>query len=85
MVEAISKMCDRESGVDYSEKRWFKVVDHKLKGLGIDLSTENDNYSYVELADRLLGSISYEGLLSVKETINDEANGGEYVNTGGID
>jgi hypothetical protein len=87
LVEAISKMCDfyRDNGVDYSEKRWFKVVDHKLKGLGIDLSTEYDNCSYVNLADQLLGGISYEGLLSVKDTINEEANGGEYVNTGGID
>lgn len=87
LSEAISKMCDfyRDNGVDYSDKRWFKVVDHKLKGLGIDLSTEYDNYSYVNLADQLLGGISYEGLLSVKDTINEEANGGEYVNTGGID
>jgi hypothetical protein len=53
--------------------------------MNVDLSTEFDNYSYTELADQLLGGISYEGLLSVKDTINDEANGGEYVNTGGID
>ena len=87
LVEAIAKICDyyRECGADYSEKRWFKVVEHKLKGLNVDLSTDFDNYSYTELADQLLGGISYEGLLSVKDTINDEANGGEYVNTGGID
>ncbi len=87
LVEAISKMCDyyRETGVDYSEKRWFKVIDHKLKGMEIDLSAEFDNYSYADLADKLLGGIAYEGLLSVKDTINEEANGGEYVNTGGID
>ena len=87
LVEAISKMCDyyRETGVDYSEKRWFKVIDHKLKAMNIDLSTEPDKYSYVDLADQLLGGISYEGLLSVKDTINEEANGGEYINTGGMD
>lgn len=58
---------------------------HNSRSLFFDLSTEYDSCSYVNLADQLLGGISYEGLLSVKDTINEEANGGEYVNTGGID
>ena len=51
----------------------------------IDLSTSFEEYSYTELADKLLGSIALDGLNSVNDTINEEVNGGEYVNTGGLD
>ena len=87
LIEGISKICEyyRGNGTDYSEKRWFKAIEHKLKGLGIDLEESYDNCSYTELADKLLGGIAYDGLLSVKTTIDSEVNGGEYINTGGID
>ena len=87
LVEAISKICEyyRGHGVDYSEKRWFKAIEHKLKGFEVDLSTDYDNYSYTELADKLLGCIALDGLKSVETTIDEEVNGGEYINTGGRD
>lgn len=86
LIEGIAKICDHyRNGSEYSEKRWFKTIMHKLNGLGVNLEEEHDNYSYTELADKLLGGIAYDGLLSVKNTIDEETNGGEYVNTGGID
>lgn len=86
LIEGIAKMCDHyRNGSEYSEKRWFKTIDHKLKGLGVNLEEEYENHSYTELADKLLGGIAYDGLLSVKNTIDEETNGGEYVNTGGVD
>ena len=53
--------------------------------LGIILEEVYEDCSYTEIADKLLGSIAYDGLLSVKNTIDSEVNGGEYINTGGID
>jgi hypothetical protein len=87
LVEAIAKMCECHSGngQDYSEKRWFRAIEHKLNSFDIDLSTSFEEYSYTELADKLLGSIALDGLNSVNDTINEEVNGGEYVNTGGLD
>ena len=86
LIEGIAKMCDHyRNGSDYAEKRWFKTIDHKIKGLGVNLEEEYENHSYTELADKLLGGIAYDGLLSVKNTIDEETNGGEYVNTGGVD
>ena len=86
LIEGIAKMCDHyRNGSEYSEKRWFKTIDHKLKSIGVNLEEEYEKYSYAELADKLLGGIAYDGLLSVKNTIDEETNGGEYVNTGGVD
>lgn len=86
LIEGIAKICDYyRGGTDYSEKRWFKAIEHKLSGLGIILEEVYEDCSYTEIADKLLGSIAYDGLLSVKNTIDSEVNGGEYINTGGID
>ena len=87
LVEAIAKICDyyREQGADYSDKRWFRVIERKLSNLNINLEVDYDAHSYVELADKLLGNIAFDGLTSVDSTINDEVNTGEYVNTGGND
>ena len=87
LVEAIAKICDyyREQGTDYSDKRWFRVIERKLSNLNINLEVDYDAHSYVELADKLLGSIAFDGLTSVDSTINDEVNTGEYINTGGND
>lgn len=89
LVEAIAKMCEYYAGggQDYSEKRWFRVIEHKLLNLEkkVDLSVDYDNYSYAELADKLLGAIAYDGLKNVKDTIDEEVNGGEDINLGGID
>lgn len=87
LVEAIAKMCEYHSGngQDYSEKRWFRAIQHKLNSFDIDLTTSFEEYSYTELADKLLGAIALDGLNSVNDTINEEVNGGEYINTGGLD
>lgn len=67
------------------KKRWFKTIDHKLKGIGVNLEEEYENHLYTEFACKLLGGIAYDGLSSVKNTIYEETNGDEYVNTGGVD
>lgn len=87
LVEAIAKMCEyyAGTGVDYSEKRWFRAIDHKLSEATINLAESYSDCSYTELADKLLGNIAYDGLFSVKATIDEEANSGEYNNLGGID
>lgn len=86
LVEGIAKMCDHyRNESEYSEKRWFRAIDRKLKGIGVNLEERYDDCSYTELADKLLGNIAYDALLSVKNTIDEETNNGEYVNTGGMD
>ena len=89
LIEAISKMCDyyRGIGEDYSDRRWFRTIDRKLSEapISINLSESYDDHSYTELADRLLGNIAYDGLFSVKTTIDEEADNGESINLGGID
>ena len=87
LVEAIAKMCEyyAGNGIDYSDKRWFRAIDHKLCESSIILAESYSEYSYTELADKLLGNIAYDGLFSVKATIDEEANSGEYNNLGGID
>ena len=87
LVEGIAKICEfyRGNGTDYSSRRWFRAIEHKLKNIDIELERDYDNYSYTELSDRLLGGIALDGLTSVETTIDGEVNSGEYVNTGGID
>ncbi len=86
LVEAISKMVDTyRGGSDYSEKRWFRTIEHKLQNLNLDISDDPEKYSYIELADKLLGSIAKDGLKSVKDTLDSELNSGEYTQLGGID
>lgn len=87
LVEAIAKICEyyRDQSEDYSEKRWFRAIEHKLEKHQITLANDYDNVSYTELADKLLGGIALDGLKSVESTINEEVNSGEYVNKGGKD
>ena len=86
LVEAISKMVDTyRGGSDYSGKRWFRTIEHKLQNLNLDISDDPEKYSYIELADKLLGSIAKDGLKSVKDTLDSELNSGEYTQLGGID
>lgn len=86
LIEGIAKICDHyRNESDCSEKRWFKTIVHKLNELDVRLEEEYDAYSYTELADKLLGGIAYDGLLNVKNTIDEETNSGEYVNLGGMD
>ncbi|MBD5086420.1 MAG: hypothetical protein HDT32_03570 [Clostridiales bacterium] len=87
LVEGIAKIYEHYQNDDsgYSEKRWFKAIEYKLQGMGVNLEEGFDDRSYVELADKLLGGIAYDGLISMKNTIDEETNNGEYVNTGGVD
>ena len=88
LVEAIEKICNfynYEEG-SCSEKRWFRAIEYRLSSdFKIDLSQMQNDYSYVQLADKLLGGIAFDGLKSAKDTIDQESNNGEYVNIGGID
>lgn len=88
LVEGIARICEdyrNGGGGEYSEKRWYKAIEHKLQGIGINLEERLDDYSYVELADKLLGGIAYDGLMSMKNTIDEETNNGGYENMGGAD
>lgn len=87
LVEAITKMADSYSGngTDFSGKRWFRTIEHKLQNLNIDISDGMDKYSYTSLADKLLGNIAKDGLNSVKEMLDKEFNSGERTQIGGID
>lgn len=87
LVEAIAKMVDtyRETGPDYSGKRWFRTIEHKLQNLNLDISDEPEKYSYISLADKLLGNIAKDSLKSVKDTLDRELNNGEYTQIGGVD
>ena len=84
---SIAKMVDtyRETGPDYSEKRWFRTIEHKLQNLNLDISDEPEKYSYISLADKLLGNIAKDSLKSVKDTLDRELNNGEYTQIGGVD
>ena len=79
LVEAIAHMCDfyKGHGTDYSDKRWFRAIDLKLKDANVDLSEEYDDRSYSELANILLGNIAFDGLFSLKTTIDKDADNGE--------
>ena len=48
MVEAIAKMCEYHSGngQDYSEKRWFRAIEHKLNSFDIDLMDNGKIYAF---------------------------------------
>lgn len=86
LVEAISKMVDTYRNIsDYSNKRWFRTIEHKLQSLELDISQDQEKYSFTELADRLLGGIAKDGLRSVKDTLDSELNSGEYTQIGGVD
>lgn len=85
LIEAIAKICEGYQGVgdDYSEKRWFRTIEHKAEK--IDISLENYIDSYTTLADRLLGNISTDALCSFRETLESEINNGETQMIGGVD
>lgn len=72
-----------EEGGNWSEKRWFRAIDQKADGLGIDLRTYQD--SPTTLANKLLGNICLDAMKSFKDTLDDEINSGETQMIGGID
>lgn len=68
---------------DYSEKRWFRAIEHKAGIKGIDFS--NCQESPTTLANDLLGDIALDALKSFKDTLEIEVNSGETELIGGVD
>ena len=68
---------------DFSEKRWFRAIVHKIEKKDVDLSKYDE--SPTTLADNLLGGISLAALHSFKETLDSEINNDEIQMIGGID
>ena len=70
-------------GTDFSQKRWFRAIDHKADSKGIDLRTY-DGYPST-LANDILGDIALDALKSFKDTLDSEMNSGETQMIGGVD
>ena len=70
-------------GTDFSEKRWFRAIEHKADAKGIDFSNSGDYASTI--ANDLLGDIALDALRSFKHTLDSEVNSGETQLIGGID
>lgn len=70
-------------GTNFSEKRWFRAIDHKAEVKGIDLR-EYDGCP-TTLANDILGDIALDALKSFKDTLDSEMNSGETQMIGGID
>lgn len=90
LVEAIAYVISHyqnegESGdaASFSEKRWFRAIDHKADAKGIDLRTY-DGYPST-LANDILGDIALDALKSFKNTLDSEMNSGETQMIGGVD
>lgn len=71
------------SDADYSGKRWFRAIDHKVDKMGLDLRTYQE--SPTTLANVLLGNIALDALKSFKDTLDSEINSGETQMIGGVD
>ena len=90
LVEAIGSIInhyqgeeDGGDGTDFSEKRWFRAIEHKADTKGIDLSNPTDYASTI--ANEILGDIALDALRSFKYTLDSEVNSGETQMIGGVD
>lgn len=90
LVEAITYVIgyyqnDNSAGddTDFSEKRWFRAIDHKADVRGIDL--RNYDGCPTTLANEILGDIALDALKSFKDTLDSEINSGETQMIGGVD
>lgn len=83
LVEAICliQKNDDNDSFDYSEKRWFRAIEHKAESKGIDLKSE----PATTLADKMLGDIAFDALKNFKDTLDSEINSGETQMIGGVD
>ena len=70
-------------GTDFSEKRWFRAIDHKADIKGIDL--RNYDGCPTTLANDILGDVALDALKSFKDTLDSEMNSGETQMIGGVD
>lgn len=70
-------------GTDFSQKRWFRAIDHKADAKGINLQAY-DGYP-TTLANDILGDIALDALKSFKDTLDSEMNSGETQMIGGVD
>ena len=90
LVEAIGYVIghyqnDRDvgDGTNFSEKRWFRAIDHKADVKGIDLRSYDG--CPTTLANDILGDIALDALKSFKDTLDSEINSGETQMIGGVD
>lgn len=74
---------DTDEGTNYSEKRWFRAIDHKANIKGIDLRDYDG--CPTTLANDILGDIALDALKSFKDTLDSEMNSGETQMIGGVD
>ena len=74
---------DAGDGTNFSEKRWFRAIDHKADVKGIDL--RNYDGCPTTLANDILGDIALDALKSFKDTLDSEINNGETQMIGGVD
>ena len=74
---------DVGDGTNFSEKRWFRAIDHKADVKGIDL--RNYDGCPTTLANDILGDIALDALKSFKDTLDSEINSGETQMIGGVD
>jgi len=81
IMEAICIM-KSEYKEDYSEKRWYRNIEKKLKDNNIDI--DDDNMS-VKTANKLLGDIVNCSINSLYETFESDFAGTEIEQMGGID
>lgn len=74
---------DVGDGTNFSEKRWFRAIDHKADVKGIDLRSYDG--CPTTLANDILGDIALDALKSFKDTLDSEINSGETQMIGGVD
>ena len=74
---------DNREGTDFSENRWFRVIERKAEAKGIDFRNYGD--CATTLANDLLGDIALDALRNFKATFDSEINSGETQMIGGVD
>lgn len=88
LVEAIGHVMAHYRGyeeTDFSEKRWFRAIEHKADSQGIDFSKSGDVDNASTIANDMLGDIALDALRSFKHTLDSEVNNGETQMIGGVD
>ena len=66
---------------DYTNRRWFRAIEHKAGLRGIDFSS----CSATTIANVLLGNIALDSFRSINDYFEKEGNSGETQMIGGID
>lgn len=86
LAEAITKICAHyqyNSDEVNEDNRWFRAIEHKAAKIGVKLEQYID--SPTQLANRLLGNVSFDALRNLKDMLESEMNSGESQIIGGVD